>query len=152
MSEETNQPEKNNEPENVVADYFEGYQQLELQSAESNIKKARNALFVVAALTLVANLIQLSMTDELNSVSLIIVLLLTGIFAGLGLLTKKHPFTAIVIGLIVYVGLWVFDIIILGPEYLVKGILVKGIIVYFLITGLKHAREAERLKKELTKN
>lgn len=148
MNPENVSPDKK-DPENVVSDYLEGYQQLELQSAETQVRKARNALFVVAGLTLVLNLFMLASTDSFDAVSLITVLVLTAIFAGLGFMTKKQPFAAIIIGLVIYVALWIFDIVVLGPEYLLRGLLFKGIIIYFLITGLKHAREAERLKKEI---
>ncbi|MBN8673049.1 MAG: hypothetical protein J0L56_02880 [Chitinophagales bacterium] len=76
-------------------------------------------------------------------------LVVSGIFAGLGFLTKKQPMTAIIIALILFLGLWIFTIIVIGPEQIYKGILVRGIIVYFLVTGIKHAKEAERLRKEI---
>jgi hypothetical protein len=43
----------------------------------------------------------------------------------------------------------VLDIVVVGPEYIYKGIIVKGFIIYFLVTGIKHARETERLRKEM---
>ena len=142
---ETNQ-EKN---QDILSDYYAGYQQLELESAETQVKKARNALFFVAGLTLVVGLIQLGGSNSLDGPSLAVLLVVTGIFAGLALLTKKKPFAAIVLGLIIYLGLWAVDVIVLGTEHLFRGILFKGIIIYFLVKGLKHGREAERLRNEL---
>ncbi len=135
--------------ENVVSNYYEGYQELELQAAQNQVRKARNALFVVAGLTLVVNLISLNSSNSLSGLPLIFALLISAIFAGLAFLTKVQPFTAIIIALVVFVGLWVLDIAVISVEYIWRGILFRGIIIYFLITGLKHAREAERLKREL---
>jgi hypothetical protein len=149
--EENKEPHQNDSEKDVISDYYQGYQQLELESAETQVKKARNALFVVAGLTLVVNLIQLGGMDQLTIIPVAFVLLITAIFAGLGFLTKKQPFTAIIIGLVVYVGLWILDIAVLGAEEIGKGIIFKAAIVYFLIRGLKHARDAEKLRKEINK-
>ncbi|MDP4264704.1 MAG: hypothetical protein Q8941_19410 [Bacteroidota bacterium] len=150
MDQDENKEHHQNDTEkDIISDYYQGYQELELQSAETQVKKARNALFVVAGLTLVVNLVLLGNQDQLDSFQLVFVLVLTAIFTGLGFLTKKQPFTAIIIGLVIYVGLWILDIIVLGSEQLIRGFLFKAIIIYFLARGLKHAREAERLRKEI---
>jgi uncharacterized membrane protein len=144
MAEETNAPEKNNEPESVVADYLQGYQQLELNAAESNLRKARNAIFAIAALLLIGDLISMAGSDGFQMEVLLFSLVVSGIFVALGFLTKKQPMTAIIIALILFLGLWIFTIIVIGPEQIYRGI-----IVYFLVTGIKHAKEAERLRKEI---
>jgi xanthosine utilization system XapX-like protein len=148
---ENEKQHQNDAGKDIISDYYQGYQQLELQSAETQVKKARNALFVVAGLTLIVNLVLLGSQAQFDSFSLVIVLLVTIIFAGLGLMTKKQPFAAIIIGLSIYVGLWILDIVVLGSEQFTRGLFLKGIIIYFLIKGLKHAREAERLKKEINR-
>ena len=145
---EENIPNKN-EPESVISDYLEGYNQLELQSAENNLKKTRNAIFVIAALVLIGNLIMMAVSDTFTTLGLVIALLIAGVFIGLAFMTKKQPLGSVIIALVLFVALWVMDIVVLGPEYIIKGIIVKAIIVYFLITGIKHARETERLRKEM---
>ena len=149
MTEQTNVPEKNNEPESVVADYLQGYQQLELNAAENNLRKARNAIFAIAVLLLIGDLISMAGSGGFQMEIFLFSLAVSGVFVGLGFLTKKQPMTAIIIALILFLGLWIFTIIVIGPEQIYKGILVRGIIVYFLVTGIKHAREAERLRKEI---
>ena len=139
----------NNEPQSVISDYLEGYNQLELQSSENNLRKTRNAIFVIAALILIGNLIMMGVSDSFTTVGLIIALLIAGVFVGLAFMTKKQPLGSVIIALILFVALWVLDIVVVGPEYIIKGIVVKAIIIYFLITGIKHARETERLKKEM---
>jgi len=144
-------PHHNDEEKDVIFDYYQGYRELELRSAETQVKKARNALFVVAGLTLVVNLVQLGRLNQLNGLPLAFVLFATAIFVGLGLMTKKQPFTAIIIGLVIYVGFWIFDIIALGADQFIKGLIFKSIIIYFLAAGLKYARNAERLRNEISR-
>ena len=145
---ESNTPNQNQE-ENVLSDYLEGYQHLELQSAENNLRKARNAIFVIAGLLLLSSLILMGASDNFSPIGIAIAVIGPGIFIALGFLTKKQPLTSIIIALVLFVGLWISDIVLIGPEYIIKGILIKGAIVYFLVTGIKHAKEAERLRKEL---
>ena len=145
---EENIPNKN-EPESVISDYLEGYQQLELQASENNLNKARNAIFVIAALFLAGSLIQMAVSDTFSTFGLVIAFGGAAIFLVLGFMTKKQPLGSIVVALLLFVGLWVLDIVVVGPEYIYKGIVVKAIIVYFLVTGIKHARETERLRKEM---
>jgi hypothetical protein len=150
MAEPTNLPDKN-ESQDVVSDYLEGYQQLELQSAENNLKKTRNAIFAIAALVLVGNLIIMGAGEGFTTIGITVALVVTAIFVGLAFLTKKMPLTAIIIALVLFVGLWILDIVVVGAEYLFKGLLVRGIIIYFLVTGIKYARETERIRKEMNR-
>jgi hypothetical protein len=137
--------------EDVISSYYDDYQQLELQSAQSKVRKARNALFVVAVITLIATLTIYFSQQDYDPASIIISLASAVTFGILGFFTKKQPFTSIIIGLIIYVGFWIINIALEGPEHLFRGLLIKGIIIYFLVTGLKHAREAERLRKEINR-
>jgi len=145
---EENIPNKN-EPESVISDYLEGYNQLELQSAENNLKKARNAIFAIAGLLLISSLIMMAVSDSFTTVGVIIALLAAGVFVGLGFMTKKQPLGSVIVALILFVALWVIDIVVLGPEYIIRGIIVKAIIIYFLVSGVRYARETERLRKEM---
>ena len=76
-------------------------------------------------------------------------LLISAIFTGLAFLTKQQPMTAIIIALVLFLGIWVLTIVLTGPEQIYRGLLVRAIIVYFLIKGIGHAKEAERLRREL---
>lgn len=152
MPENPTNPTPGTEGTNQISDYYSGYQQLELQSAETEIRKARNALLVVAALTLILNLIVLGQADALSGTPLLITIGVSAIFAGLAFWTKQQPLSAIIVALVLYVGLWIFDIAVLGPERLIKGIIFKAIIIYFLVRAIKPARYAERLRKELSQD
>jgi hypothetical protein len=142
-------PEQNKD---VISDYYEGYQHLELQSAETQIRKSRNAIFAIAVVMLLGDIITMAASSAFTTTGLLISIGISAVFVGLALLTKKQPLTAILIALVLFLGLWIFALIVLGPEQIYKGIIVRGIILYFLITGIKHAREAERIRKELKKS
>ena len=135
--------------QNVISDYYQGYQKLELQSAETEIKKARNAIIAIAILIIIGNLIVMGVNNSFTTLAIIIMLGIAVIFTGLAFLTKKQPLTAIIIALVLFVALWVSDIVIAGIQNLYQGIVVKAIILYFLVKGIKHAREAERIRKEI---
>jgi len=135
--------------QNVVSDYYQGYQQLELQSAETQIKKARNAIIAIAILIIIGNLIVMAASNSFTTTGIIVMLGIAAVFTGLAFLTKRQPLTAIIIALVLFIALWVSDIVIAGVENIYKGIVVRVIILYFLIKGIKHAREAERLRKEM---
>src|SRR5262245_4786464 len=117
----------------IIANYYSNFQQSELENVEKKVRKARNALFVVGALSLVANLILLGLDDQLSGFPLVFALMISAVFIGLGFLTKKQPFTSIIIGLAIYVGLWILDMIVGGSEYITKGLFLRIAIIYFLV-------------------
>ena len=45
---------------------------------------------------------------------------------------------------------WALVIIGGGLVYLYKGILFRGLVIYFLVKGIRHAREIEQLRKEIS--
>ena len=109
-------PDKQNTPEppkeNEIADYFEGVKKLELEGYETGIKKARNALFITAGLVLLAEVISLATSGIPLSPFLIgFIVVEVGIFVALGFWTKTQPLTAIIIGLLAFLGLWIFTIV-----------------------------------------
>jgi flagellar biosynthesis protein FliP len=140
----------NHEPnQNIISDYYEGYQKLELQSAENQLKKTKNAIFAIAALLVIGNLITMAASDTFTVTAFVISLAIAAIFVGLAFLTSKKPLTVILISLALFIALWILDVAVIGLQQIYRGILVRGIIIYFLITGIKHAREAERIRKQM---
>jgi flagellar biosynthesis protein FliP len=140
----------NHEPnQNIISDYYERYQKLELQSAENQLKKTKNAIFAIAALLVIGNLITMAASDTFTVTAFVISLAIAAIFVGLAFLTSKKPLTVILISLALFIALWILDVAVIGLQQIYRGILVRGIIIYFLITGIKHAREAERIRKQM---
>ena len=146
---ELQDPAQNKPAENEIADYYDGVKKLEMQGHETGIRKARNALFVTAALLLVGTLVQFGMAGiEWDLMNVLIVGVQVGIFIVLGFWTKTKPYTAIVTGLIVYLLVWVAAMITIPDgRGIYGGIIVRIIILSILISALKPAKAWEDLKK-----
>lgn len=113
---------------------------------ESQVKNARTTLFVVAGLTTLSGLYSLVANKEGDGGFLLIIsLVLAAIFCGLAFWSNKNPFGALLTGLIMYVSL-----IILGsiddPMELIRGIIVKVIIISYMIKGVVGASKVRGMK------
>ena len=141
--------ESNENPETSPANEESIFNENEfsMQGYDKHIKNARNALFIVAGVQLIAVLYSIfTTTGAVMWITAGITLAVALIFFLLGLWTKKKPFTAILIALIIYVGLWVADSI-YDPAYIYKGILLKIIIIVYLVIGMRDAKEAQDMAK-----
>ena len=150
MSEYQNNPEPDAPKENEIADYYEGVKKLEMDGHETGIKKARNALFIGGGLLLLGEIIAISTSGaEVTPLVIGIIAAEVGVFIGLAFWTKTKPYAAIITGLILFILLWIAAIIVNddGGQSIYKGILVKAIIIYTLVSALKPAKEWENLKK-----
>ena len=140
-----------NEPqsENVISDYYEGVKKLEMEGHESGIKKARNALFITAGLFLLWEVIGIAMLDgPVPLLTYVIIAAEVGVFIALGFWTKTKPYSAIIVGLIVFVLLWVAAIAMVGMKAAYGGIIVRIIILVALFNALKPAKAWEELNKK----
>jgi len=148
---ENQDPDKNQpSSENEIADYFEGVKKVEMLGLETGIKKARNALFVTAALVLIGEIISIAAAGAgFPPLAIVVIAVEVGIFVGLAFWTKTKPYTAIIVGLIVFILLWILAIVIASREGkpIYSGILVRIIIISILISALKSAKAWEDLKK-----
>lgn len=134
--------------ENEIADYYDGLKELEMQGLEAGVRKARNALFVTAGLMLVGELISVALAGlALTPVLIGIALTEAAIFAGLAIWTNKKPYTAIIVGLVVFIGLWIVAIIGAGFKGAIGGIIVRIIILNYLVRALKPAKAWEEAKR-----
>lgn len=150
MSEHQNNLSPETPKENEIADYYEGVKKLEMEGHETGIKKARNALFITAGLVLLGEVISMSTTGvEITPLVIGIIAVEVGVFVGLAFWTKTKPYAAIITGLILFILLWVAAAVVNddGGQSIYKGIIVKAIIIYTLVSALKPAKEWENLKK-----
>ncbi len=142
-----NQNEPAPKSENEIADYYDGVKSSEIQIHETGIKKARSALYVTAALLLVGEIISLIRSGiEPTPLAIGIIAIEVGIFVGLALWTKTKPFTAIIVGIILFILIWVASVAV-AEQPIYSGIVMKGIIIFFLVSALKPAKAWENLKK-----
>ncbi|HYC40576.1 MAG TPA: hypothetical protein VEB63_08810 [Chitinophagaceae bacterium] len=134
--------------EHPISEYYEGVKQLEMQGHESGVRKARNALYVTAALLFISELITAAISDIPVTVELVAIAVVeAGIFVGLALWTKTRPYAAILAGLALFIGLWILAIAIAGLQGAVGGIIVRIIIISYLVSAIKPAKAWEALKK-----
>jgi len=154
---ETNQ---GNPPEeiqqNQIAEYHDDIKQIELEGYELGVRKARNALFWSAAIILVWQVIAVAIAgvDFSMEVFLIIAPFVIG-FVLLGIWTKYKPYTAIVIGIILFFAYWAM-LVYLNVSYggiailkaIISGWLIKLIILVNLFRPLKDAKELQKAKDE----
>ena len=138
------------ENENAISDYLDSLRDLEMRGYESGVRKARNVLFVTAGLVFVGQLLSIAISDlKVTSVLMGMAFIESAIFVGLGLWTKKKPHTAIVIGLIMFIGLWILTIADSGFRGAISGIIVRVIIISYLISALKPAKSWEEAKRNM---
>ena len=150
MSENQQPPVEPRTEQHPIADYYDGVRQLEIQGYESGIKKARTALFVTAALVFAGEMIAAAIANiPITALVIGIALIEAGIFVGLAFWTKTRPYSAIMTGIVIFIGFWIFAIVVSGFTGAVSGILVRIIILSYLISAVKPAKAWEQAKKSV---
>jgi hypothetical protein len=145
MNEITEPPKEHN----AITDAFDGFKREKLKLLKKRIQRSRDTIFIVAALMMLVALIQLGTSRSDDKRAFFLSLFLSLVFIGIAFLARKEPFGALIMALIIYVGLWLISATILGPEYMFSGIVGKIIIIVALASGIPHAYEADKIKKEL---
>jgi hypothetical protein len=118
-----------------------------LEEQKDAVKKAKNILFILAALNLLGGLF-LGLIINNDTALLIGCLVAAGIYFALGLWSRTQPFPAILTGFFIYIVLIGLEAI-GDPSTILKGIIIKGFIIYGFIYGYKGAKDSQRLETEL---
>jgi hypothetical protein len=154
MTPGTNEP---NQQKDVIADYADELQQIEIEGYERAVKKARNALFWAGGLYFFWEMIGMfTAGGGFNLIWLVVALVEAGIFIGLAFWTKTKPYTAVLTGLFVFLGLIALSAVSYAMQEgslgifkaLFSGIIVKVIIIINLILPLKDAKALQEAKKQ----
>jgi prepilin signal peptidase PulO-like enzyme (type II secretory pathway) len=119
----------------VYEDSMEGY--------DKPVKRVRILLFVIAGLQLLATFTAIDLPEPENWITIGLFVFLSGIFTVLAFWTKKKPYTAIITALSIYIALHALSAI-LEPASIIRGIIVKGIVIVMLISALKNAKEIQQ--------
>ena len=130
--------------------YRIGAKKLQLEELDRKIRNAKTTLYVIAGFMFVVGLI-IYLTSRDNDLALAIFLsnvIVAVIFVLLAELSKQRPFIALLSGLLLYITLNLYMIVIEGASPF-SGIIIKGIIIVYLVKGINSAREAEQIKKEI---
>ena len=117
---------------------------------EKSMKNARIWLYVIAGMQLIMGIYEYATTDDP-----FVAWLAFGIDSGIGaiffflaLWSRKKPKLAFTAALILYLA---FNIgfMVMDPENIFKGILIKAIVVVALVKANKNARKYEEIKSSL---
>ena len=111
--------------------------------------KTMKAIFAIGAIVLISDLIALSIGNQLNGVNFLVILVVPGIYAGLGFMARHKPMVAMVMAILLFTTVLALSVYAYGAASLFKGFIMKAVVVYFMISGFNHAREAERARKNL---
>ena len=134
--------------ENEIADYYEGVKKLELEGYQAGIKKAKYALFLTGILIFISEMITVGASPAGFTPLIIgIAAVEAGVFIALGLWTKTKPYSAIIVGLILIILLWILAIAVIGGTAAYSGIIVRILIITYLVRGLKPAKAWEQTRK-----
>jgi len=116
---------------------------------DTESKKTRNSIFIIGGILLLSDLIALSMAHSLDSSTFIYVLIVPLIYAGVGFFALTKPMVAIVIAISIFVGIVLMNLYLMGARSILSGFLIKAVVIFFMISGFRHARDAESARNNL---
>lgn len=119
---------------------------IDLEEAGKAIRTARNYVYALAGFTLLSGVVVFFMQDD--SAVLIVNAILSLIYGALGYWANKKAFAAILTALILYVTVNLLNAFV-EPTTLLKGLILKGVIIGLLIKGVRSAKEAEKITKRI---
>ncbi len=105
------------------------------------IQQARTILFVIAGITFLYGIILFFSHDDMAS--LIAAAVMASVYVILGYWSQQKPLVALVLALLVYATNIVINAI-AEPSSIHRGIILKGIIIYFLARGINSAIHLRR--------
>lgn len=111
--------------------------------------KTRKTIFIIAIIFLLSDLLFLSNAGLLNSTTFVFAMIVPLLFAGTGMLAAKKPLLAIILATLLFIGINALTIATNGTPTLLYGWLMKAVMIYFILTGFRHARDAELARKQL---
>jgi len=132
-----------------IGEYYDNYKQTQAELILIYSRKTKNAIFAIAGIWLVSELLGLAMANVFTTEILLSISLAPAILIAAGFFALKQPLAAIIVAAVVFAGFWILTILVVGGIGAISGLLIKVVIIYFLITGFQNAREANRIKKEI---
>jgi hypothetical protein len=121
---------------------------VEKQSEKTKtINKARIALFLIGGLYVIVGFLEAYVLPGHELLYGIIDWVVAGIFIGLGVWSYKAPVPSLITGLVVYVAIMLL-LASIDSSTLFRGVIWKIAIIYYLIHGIKTAREEAKLVKK----
>ncbi len=142
----------------LISDYANEVRQMDLEYAQSGIRKARNALFFAGAMIFVSELVSVFRgTYGFTWYLFMIALAEGGIFVALALWTRKKPYYAVIGGLIAFIGIMLLAVAANaltdgwsgGIQALVGGFIFKTLVLVALFKALGDAKTVQDAQKEI---
>jgi hypothetical protein len=112
-------------------------------------KGTLQSILIIIGVILVSDLLALFKNNQLNTENLIVVLFIPAIFTGLYFYARSQPYAAMLAIIVIFSLVALLAIIESGGTYLVSGFIAKGLLVYAMIKGYRHAKEAKEGKTAL---
>lgn len=130
--------------------FYTGYEvEVLTDNRKHSLKKLRNIFLIIAAMFLVTDLFALIRVDALSGIAVLYALVFPLLFVGMAFLSSKSPYVALAIAAVLYIAIVAFNTYQLGAASLFNGWLWKIAVIYLLISGFRHAKEAEEARKQL---
>jgi hypothetical protein len=157
MDQNLQQPESEGQKD-LISDYANEVRQMDLEYAQSGIRKARNALFFAGVMIFISEIVSVFQGGYgFTWYLLLIALVEGGIFVALALWTKKKPYYAVVGGIIAFIGIMLFSVAVNayadgwggGIKALVGGFIFKIFILVALFRALSDAKSVQAAQKEV---
>jgi hypothetical protein len=120
------------------------------QEYDRHINRARNTIFVVAAIYLVIAVLMLTAPVGPRWMYVAIFIFVSAAYWALGFWTAKKPVQAILAALILFCSLTLIEIV-FDRSSISRTIIFRIVIIGFLATGLSYAIKSWRLKETLGK-
>jgi hypothetical protein len=123
--------------------------QIDFDTHEKQISQAGKTLYWIAGLMFLGDLLMLGVSRHYDKVGLTLGFsaIVSGIFVGLAYWSRTKPTAALIIGLSIFVLIQLLAAI-GDPVSIVKGVIVKIIIIGYLIKGIKSSIEADKMMRE----
>ena len=142
--------------EDLISDYVNELKESDLEHNKLSVKKARNTLYLVAVLVFVSEMIGMLMSDEgFTPLVLAISLVEAGIFVALALWTKRRPYSAVIGGIIAFIGIYTLAFAVnaytldfgAAVKSLMGGFIFKIIVLVTLFQALGNAKAVQNHNK-----
>lgn len=135
-------------PDHVFAEdsYFK---ETQLDIWQQEKKKTMQAIFAIGGILLGSDLLALLMANALTPITFAYTLVVPVVYVLLGLFAQRQPLAAAIIACFVFIVIVAINIYAFGARSIVSGLLMKAVVIFFVISGFNHAREAERAKRNL---
>ncbi len=142
--------------ESSCSDYAEDSSEKALEDAKveekksekkGKVNKARMALFTIGGLYVLVGFLEAFVMQGHELIFGIIDWVVAAIFIGLGIWSYKAAVPSLIAGLVIYVAI-ILLLAAVDATTLFRGVIWKIAIIYYLIHGIKTAREEARLMKK----